>query len=624
MSQLNARDIARRLAGNPESVARYLLGSEGKKSGAELRYGSLSGEAGQSLGIHLTGDKAGVWSDFAGGDGGDLLDLWRLVRSLSVSEAMAEAKKYLGLEDIVMHGAGARSTPRTPPIQRPDTVKSLRDDARAFLGLDRNISAHAAEVYLLGQRGDEIAFPFKSPAGELLNIKYRRFPNDAVRTEAGGAKVLFGWQAIPCGARSVVICEGEYKALIWYDYGFPALSVPYGAGKGKQEWIEAEYDRLAQFDTIYVAMDEDEHGRVSTEEIVQRLGADRCAVVALPLPEGGKDIQSCKRADVPAERIQAAIKAAAPRGPAELKSAGEYRDEVVALFTDTGPEPGLRTPWKKIGDDLVFRPGELTILAGRTGNGKSQLVGFLLCFAIQIGFRICVASFEFKVRMWLFRLMRQLTALGRPAGGYVGRVMDWLNDDRLWAFDAQGTAEWKRMIEVFRYCRRRHDVLIFVVDNLTGLGIHEEDYQGQKEVIQALANFARDEDCHVFLVHHVRKGGSSQDQPDQADIKGSGAITDLASTVLTVWRNRSKEDKIKALAMIGGQPDDELASEPDVRVKCSKQRNYYGLGDGEPTIALWWNGETFHYLGSPRHVPRAFVRLDAPPLNLRDGRGDGQ
>jgi twinkle protein len=30
----------------------------------------------ESLKVHLTGDKAGIWQDFATGEGGDLLDLW--------------------------------------------------------------------------------------------------------------------------------------------------------------------------------------------------------------------------------------------------------------------------------------------------------------------------------------------------------------------------------------------------------------------------------------------------------------------------------------------------------------------------------------------------------------------
>lgn len=610
MSQLTVRDISARLNLRVEEVVRYLMGGEGKRQGQELRYGSVDGEAGESFGVHLTGHKLGVWSDFSTGEtGGDLLDLWCSVRKVSLPEAMKQAKQYLGVSDVAI-GVQHREAPKVVPLKRPDNLSKLDNRALAFLREERGISERAAEVYRLTQHRDEIVFPCLTPSGELLNTKFRRFPQDQIRTQAGGAKALFGWQAVPTNARSVVICEGEYKALLWFDYGYPALSVPFGAGKGKQDWIEVEYDRLAQFDTVYLAMDEDEPGDISTDEIIHRLGADRVAVVRLPLPEGGKDIQSCARAGVTAEQVRTAIEKAQPRGPAELKSTGDYRDEVVSIFTDTGPEPGLRTPWGKIGDQLVFRDGELTILAGRTGHGKSQVAGFLLCHALRNNYRACVASFEFKVAMWLRRLIPQLIAIGRPSPGYVGRVMDWMAP-KLWAFDAQGTANYLRMIDVFRYCRRRHGATLFIVDNLTGLGISEDDYQGQKEVVQALANFARDEACHVFLVHHVRKAQNqnSNDQlPDQGEIKGAGGIVDLASTVLLVWRNKGKERRVK---MLNGAPlDPELLDMPDVLVDCSKQRNYYGTEDGEPRIGLWWHPETFHYLAWREHTPRPFVELD--------------
>ncbi len=72
-------EIAQRLADRVIDVAHHLLPS-GKREGAEWRVGSVNGEKGQSLGVHLKGEKAGVWCDFSTGETGDLLDLWRAVR----------------------------------------------------------------------------------------------------------------------------------------------------------------------------------------------------------------------------------------------------------------------------------------------------------------------------------------------------------------------------------------------------------------------------------------------------------------------------------------------------------------------------------------------------------------
>jgi len=613
MSQTTVSDLSAMLSSNVEAVARHLLGGQGKREGQELRFGDIAGGAGKSLGVHLTGSKAGIWQDFASGEGGDLLDLWAAAKGLPLADAIREAKDWLGVRDVPL--AGKRS--EVKPIERPKGLVSLGAGGMHWLRDVRKLSQEAIAAYKLAATSKgAIAMPYLSPAGELVAMKYRAIGEDKYWAEGGGAKALFGWQAIPPNARTVLLCEGELKALAWWDYGFPALSVPFGGGdKGKQDWIETEYDNLARFDTIHIAMDEDAPGRAAAEAILQRLGPERCAIVRHPLPAepGAKCINACLRHGVSHAAVADAVRSAKPRDPEELHGAADYADAVAEMFEDRGPEIGIRTPWAKVGDSLVFRPGELTVIAGINGHGKSQAVGFMSASAMHDGFRVCVASLEFKVQGWLARLVRQIGGNGSPSVPYVRHILQWLGDGRLWAFDAQGTADWKRMIEVFRYARRRYAVDLFVIDNLTGLGIGEEDYQGQKAVTLALSNFARDENCHVWLVHHIRKSGSENDQPDKMDIKGSGAITDLASTVLTVWRNKPKEAaKLRAEAINAELPAD-VADQPDVRIRCSKQRNYAGNGNGEPSIGLWWDGGSFHYLAKPHHKPR-------PLLPVKDQR----
>jgi twinkle protein len=607
MSQVTAREIAERLAEQAEKVAKHLLGSEGQRKGHELCYGDLSGSPGKSVSIHLTGSKAGLWGEFNGGEAGDLLGLWQAARNCDIYTAIQEAKEYLGIRDVKLTG----KRPEAKVIPRPEGVRPLGPGAIHWLREERKLSPEAVAAYKLVSQGTNVVgFPLLLPNGDLVGMKFRKLNEDFYWAATDASKVLFGWHAIPADARRVVICEGELKALAWWDYGFPALSIPFGGGgKGKQDWIEIDYDRLARFDIIYLALDQDAAGKEASDAIMQRLGPERCAVVELPLPAepGAKCINSCVKHGVSRAAIQQAVLKAKPRDPDELKSAGDYADEVAAMFAIQGPESGIRTPWKKVGDDLVFRAGELTVIAGINGHGKSQAVGFMAAAAMRDGFRVCVASLEFKVAGWLKRLVRQFAARSDVSERYAKAIVRWLGDGALWAFDAQGTTDWKRMLEVFRYARRRYGIELFVIDNLTGLGIGEEDYQGQKALALALANFCRDEECHVWLVHHIRKTNSEHGQPDKMDIKGSGAITDLASTVLTVWRNKAKEAKKKEADMTRQPMDPEEAKKPDVRITCSKQRNYTRNGNGEPAIALWWDADAYHYLAKQDHTPRPLL-----------------
>ena len=72
-------ELERLPAAQAQAVAEHLLPA-GKREGREWRAGSIAGEPGHSLGVHLGGPKAGAWRDVstdgATGQGGDLIDPW--------------------------------------------------------------------------------------------------------------------------------------------------------------------------------------------------------------------------------------------------------------------------------------------------------------------------------------------------------------------------------------------------------------------------------------------------------------------------------------------------------------------------------------------------------------------
>src|SRR5690554_2485698 len=147
---MQAGQIAKQLAADAEGVCRYLL-PQGKRDGNEWRAGSVAGEPGQSLGVHLTGDKAGIWADFAGDGKGDLLDLWRECRGLSLPDAMREACAYLGIPEPTFASGKA---PVCKPIEKPICSRP-RDAVAAWLD-DRGISIPAQDAYKLAGRGTEL------------------------------------------------------------------------------------------------------------------------------------------------------------------------------------------------------------------------------------------------------------------------------------------------------------------------------------------------------------------------------------------------------------------------------------------------------------------------------------
>lgn len=118
-------------------------------------------------------------------------------------------------------------------------------------------------------------FPFLLANGDLVNVKYRNIEDKKdQRQEKDAAPCLMGWHLINPNARQVIICEGEIDAMSIHQCGLPALSVNQGAGN--HQWIETDWNRLDQFDDILVCFDNDEPGDKGAEEVIRRLGIERC------------------------------------------------------------------------------------------------------------------------------------------------------------------------------------------------------------------------------------------------------------------------------------------------------------------------------------------------------------
>jgi twinkle protein len=594
---MKAAELAAMLARDAEGVARMLL-PHGKREGHEWRVGSLDGEAGKSMGVHLAGQKAGVFCDFATGEGGDLLDLWAAVNGIGIGEACKQVREFLGIRE-----ARVDNPPREYSRPPRDGIKGLTETHRAWLCDTRKLPAESVKAYRLASKGDEIMFP-SLVDGELVAAKYRRLPK-SFRVDANCEPVLFGWQAVPANARSVVIVEGELDAVAMHALGQPALSVPFGGGTGDKQakWIASEFDRLAVFDRIYLALDMDGPGQEATAEIVKRLGRERCFVLELPQ----KDANACLMAGVGKAQMAAIVKVAKTMDPEALRNAGEFTEDVLKEFAKAGVDYGIAMPWEKLAHKLVIRMGEVVVLAGINGHGKSEVAGQITVNAVRNGWRSCVASMEFRPPKWLKRMVRQGAGRSDPSQPFVEHAMRWLAES-LWVFDATGTAKADQIIETFIYAAKRYGVNLFVIDNLAKCGLDEDDYNGQKDFVDRLTDFAKEQDVAVLLVAHMKKQADENHDGGKMGVKGSGAITDMVDTTLSIWRNKPKEEKVRKLESIGGVPDGDLESAPDAVLTCHKQRN----GEDEPKLALWFDKDSHQFMHAPKLRPLTYV----PPMRI--------
>jgi twinkle protein len=597
MSDISAIKLA--LEGRAIEVAEHLL-PRGVLDGRDWCVGSIAGEPGRSLKICVRGVRAGLWADFAAnGESGDLIDLWKLVKRISLVAALDEMRGWLGMNAPQFERREKKTYrwPSEPKCAAP--ISAVLD----YLTGPRKLSAAAIATYRVGEDGRMVVLPSFLPDGTLAFVKHLGIDLTAagkknVRVESGCEPVLFGWQAIDPESREMTITEGEIDAMTAWDYGWPALSVPFGGGRGaKQAWIESEFDRLAQFETIYLALDNDAEGEAAADDIANRLGRHRCRRVILPR----KDLNDCRQADIGVAEIRQCLHAARSLDPPELIRAGAFADDVVNLFWPSGNcEPGYRLPWRKVADRLLFRPGELVEWTGATGAGKSQLLSNALVSMGEQGAHVCIASLEMPPSQLIRRMVKQSGNVDRPPEQFIRDiVVGWL-DAWLWIFGVVGKISVGRILHVFEYARCRYGCDVFAIDSLMRLGVSSEDYEGQERAVFDLVSWAVEKNVQLHLVAHARKSdrAASHAIPEAEDVKGTSEIGSNAATILGIWRNKKLEDEIRIARESLERNEagarlrlDELTAKPPVIVNVAKQRN----GDWEGKFGLWFNATTYQY-----------------------------
>lgn len=190
-SLVDVRQIAAMLGARASELAAELLPG-GRREGHEWRCGSLAGEAGQSCGVHLTGARAGVWSDFATGECGDALDLVAAVLfRRDKRQAIAWARSWLGLDaQDPARLAQLRRQAEQREARANEQERRRRDYAfRMWLSARESIEGTRAQEYL-EHRGIDFGFLGRVPR----SLRY--YDSLPYHDRVEGREVVSHWPAM--------------------------------------------------------------------------------------------------------------------------------------------------------------------------------------------------------------------------------------------------------------------------------------------------------------------------------------------------------------------------------------------------------------------------------------------
>lgn len=219
---------------------------------------------------------------------------------------------------------------------------------------------------------------------------------------------------------------------------------------------------------------------------------------------------------------------------------------------------------------------------------NSLLTGQVLQQLMMGGERCFLMSLEMKPKYTFMRMMRQ--AMGRKMTAHDSELInDWFQwaATRLVYLDKMGHVTPQEALALSAYAAKVYGCKHIFLDNLMRIVPGETDYDGQKDFMQAVCEVAINYDVHIHIVHHCKKSEKETDPIGKFSLRGSTALSDQASNIITIQRNLEKERKRQE----NNLTDDEDHQMGDVLIRLEKNRN----GDWQGSQQLWFCPESTAY-----------------------------
>ena len=384
--------------------------------------------------------------------------------------------------------------------------------------------------------------------GQLVNTKFRSGKKHF--------KMVQGAELIPynidslIGQTSCIIHEGELDAASSIAAGFKGvISVPAGANSNLSwldRFMETHFEDLEE---IIIAVDTDSAGIRLRDELVNRLGAERCRVVAY-----GPDCKDANEHLVKygLESLRIAIEQAVEVPLEGIFTAADLHGDLRALF-DNSFGPGAETGWEEMDKICTYERRRNIIVTGTPGAGKSEWVDELvlrLCLRHQwkIGF---FSPENIPIVYHLRKLIEKLTGHRFQNGcgmteGLLARSEEFLAEN-VSHISLKGNATPDRVLAKARELVVRRGCRIFVFDPLNRFDHEPAPGQTETQYISNLLNkfteFATQYNCLLILVAHPRKMNrnpttGATPRVEMYDINGSADFYNKADYGIVVERDK--------------------------------------------------------------------------------------
>lgn len=259
----NIDDLRARLLSRLPEVLHYLFPA-GQIMGNQFYIGNIRGDKGDSLVFTLEGDKAGLWHDFATGEGGDLIAAWAYYHNLDIKTRFPEV-----IESISTWLGVVPTKPYAVPIVKRQAVDDL--------------GPHTAKWDYLDADGKLIACVYRYDTA--TGKQFRPWDSTARKIQAPNPRPLYNQPGM-VNESTIVLVEGEKCADALINIGICATTA--------MMWANAPIDKTDWSPLtgkhVIIWSDNDEAGKAYAERAAGKLATQGVASIAtLTIPDDKPD-----------------------------------------------------------------------------------------------------------------------------------------------------------------------------------------------------------------------------------------------------------------------------------------------------------------------------------------------
>lgn len=397
----------------------------------------------------------------------------------------------------------------------------------------------------LKSKVEVICFPYFRD-GQLINIKYRG-PQKTFKL-ASGAELLFWNHDALKNEKEIIIVEGEIDALSFWTCGHKnVISVPNGANKNL-EYLDGCIHFFESLETVYIAVDNDSKGILLRDELIRRIGPEKCKLV---------NFKDCKDANEYLQKyggieLTAAIITARYFPIKGIISVDDFYADIVDLFQH-GIQRGSTIGVEQVDKYITWETGRMAIITGIPGSGKSEFVDYIVTkLNLKYGYKAAYFTPEnYPLKFHYAKLFEKL--IGKKFSGHVATESDFdmaaeyiRNNFYYILHEEDFTAE--GIIKIAKGMVKTHGIKILVVDPYNKIEHKYTDTETQyiSRFLDMLISFAKLNDVLVFLVAHPRKmqknASGKYEVPSLYDISGSANFYNKTDYGFCVHRTTNEDN----------------------------------------------------------------------------------